>query len=231
MDIKNLKVVLNLTPKIMITKSNEEAIDHFNEVILNELYTELWKHGLKRGDVWVAGGAIRDFLIGKNYKDIDLFFNSKEAFELVFEYFNKRPAYSALYNTNNSLCFDGCGVRVDLVKHIEKDMRDCIDRFDFLFCRFATDGVELVEDIKNMSRLFLQSQPMVVNVVGFNTPISTMKRVIRYAKRGYSISPQNYIELIHHIQKAPSVYSENGALRYDFSYIAEDDYLDSFFED
>lgn len=230
MDIKNLKVLLNLTPTIML-KSNEEVIDHFNEVILNDLYSQLWEQGLKRGDVWVAGGAIRDFLIGKDYKDIDLFFNSKEAFELVFEYFNKRPAYSTLYNTNNSMCYEGCGIRVDLVKHIEKNMKDCIDRFDFLFCRFATDGVHLVEDNKNMSRSSLQSQPNVVNVVGFRTPISTMKRVIRYAKRGYTILPHNYIELIHHIQKAPSVYSENGALLYDITDIGEDDYRDTFDEE
>ncbi len=126
-----------------------------------------------RGEVIVAGGYIRDTIVGVRPKDIDLFiridaedeFERDEAVEAVAErlseapFYGYRPASAGNYGTNTDFSVmkgefwsgaasggKGAGYELDFILHDRKTVQDTLDSFDINVCKAAYVNGEFVYD-------------------------------------------------------------------------------------
>jgi len=172
-----------------ISKLRKGKIDH--------LPLTVWS--LLNDKTWLAGGALQT-LVDKEAKifDYDIFFGEKEevinvrrslpvqGYALIFEcpkgelYTYKHPSF---------------GTKIQLItKFFYPNMESVIDSFDIKAGMFITNGRELVwtkDAVKGVKDKILE-------IHRITYPISTLKRLVKYAKdKGYSIPRDTYYEYFH----------------------------------
>lgn len=197
------------TPKNYLVKSNStlndlpqvmQCIIHFNRVYFSKL------EGI---DVFIAGGAVRDyFSIGKTTES-DIDFYSKERKELAKLVWVLRKEYQFKPFLISKNAIKGTGVvngkkqDIDIVKVIFNTMQEAIDMFDFTACCFAVSSTNFV---CHPSAMFdLMAKRLVVNNLPY--PLSTLQRMQKYIKKGYWICNGGMLE----IAKAMSAIDFNDA--------------------
>lgn len=142
---------------------------------------------------WIAGGSIlRTFLGQPLDTDIDLFFANAVQFNacnaLMKEYaiLTKDTSFSQTYDF--IIEHKGQDIRktIQLVSFVYKDKAsEIIDTFDISVCQIAFDGERVVmcdnviDDVKN--------KHITLNVDKVQQPGSTLKRIVKYVSRGYSV--------------------------------------------
>lgn len=146
---------------------------------------------------WIAGGSVMKTYLGEPLDtDIDIFFNGTEQF-LKAEASMKKNA-TLVKDTTFSKTYDftiehkgkESKKTVQLIQFIFKEKAsEIIDTFDLSVSQIAFDGERIVacdgvlEDIKN--------KHIRVNVDKISQPGSTLKRFVKYASRGYSLSTED----------------------------------------
>lgn len=154
--------------------------DHFN-VLLSPI-----------GKVVIAGGCIRDTLLGNEPKDFDVFVlcpgerAEGEPFTVPKEQFEK-SLRSVSIATCSSLgsgpyLVRNCDFRGSLVQVMASPhgtIDDLLDSFDWNICLFAWDGstFTLRESIRNIG----PGMPLIMNRVTY--PLSTLRRGFRFSER------------------------------------------------
>lgn len=141
---------------------------------------------------WVAGGAVRDyFSLGHITSDIDIFFPNEHEFK------NAQSAladldYKPTFENERVVNYQINNLKFQLVKirWFESPI-NTIDQFDFTVCCGAVDenGVYLHETFL----VDLARKRLIINILPF--PISTMQRVIKYVRKGYTICNGNLLTL------------------------------------
>lgn len=142
------------------------------------------------GNLCVAGGAVRDELMGRTPKDFDLFllwlgdFKFKEIKEQllprleglsvkkpVVEWHKSEPYLVADLDVN--------GTDVQVMVNPAKSPMELIESFDWNVCLFAKDqaGVTQLEDIANIG----PGKDLKLHAVRF--PLSTLRRGFRFSER------------------------------------------------
>ena len=164
---------------------------------LIQLHNLIKKHG------FIAGGACRSTIAGEEIKDFDIFCFTEEDYEPL------KKIMSNMYGETreNDLVFQVGSIQ--LVKPRQNDFvktfgspREVVSKFDFSVCRVYTlDGTRFIwlddefqDDIQN-KRLRIK------NII---CPISTFKRVIKYAKRGYYINTFMIVHLFNNFRNIDS---------------------------
>jgi len=161
---------------------------YYQKLILNDL-----PEGIKT-QVFIAGGAIRDYLSNADIKDIDLFTTSKEVEIQLLNFFDEK---GKLINKNDFLAnytYKNRWFQVILNKHYSNHS-DLIGSFDFTICQ-AVVFVELelfpeanrkqFNIVFDSSVNFFQdtlAKHLRVNKITF--PLSTLERMQKYIQKGY----------------------------------------------
>lgn len=165
----------------------EKAVSYFKAVILDDLGVYCW----------VAGGAVRDyFSIGRTTSDIDVFFPDRLTFDIAVETM-KRKAGEPTFNDGRVVNFNFKGHTIQLISsHFFKDPTKTIEAFDFTVACAAVDH----EKVYHHPTFFmdLASKKLVINKLPY--PLSTLQRVQKYVKKGYTICNGGLLELSKAIQ-------------------------------
>ena len=156
---------------------------------------------LKEKDItcWIAGGAIRDYFMGKPIKtDHDMFFPNEEEFRKTYEFFLSKGAEIKWESDNGvKLKFDG---RIyDLVKKFFPDPQSTIDAFDFTVSMFAVDTERVYHG--ETSFIDLAKRQLMINKITY--PASTMSRAFRYYKKGFNMCLGEMSKVVISIQDLP----------------------------
>ena len=139
-----------------------------------------------RASGFVAGGFLRDTILGEQPRDMDVY---------VWDFDGRRAVESVLRSSNWQL--DGCSPAVRtwrstserIVQVIDTDCRNpapCLSRFDLTICCVALD---LANGNAVCGASFLQdtdTKSLVVQNPAY--PTDTLRRVAGFVERGYSIS-------------------------------------------
>lgn len=148
-------------------------------------------------NVWIAGGALRDWFESRKLTDSDVDFFSSSRTELckalkVFRnQFSFRP-YAVNKRVIKGWCtIDGKKVKVDIVKVLFDDPTSCIDSFDFTVCCWAVDRNQVY--YHPSAPFDLLQKRLVINTLPF--PVSTFQRMQKYLKRGYWICNGGMLEI------------------------------------
>jgi hypothetical protein len=188
----------------------DSAISYFNRLILDEL-TSL------NINAWVAGGAVRDYFLYNNItSDIDLYFANQESFDGVKEWmlnniipFKQVPSSNyykihketgvIIYDTKNSLKIRYKNIEFDLVKIFRNDEIQTINSFDMTVCGAAVSskGVFMVPDF------LLDLASKKIHFQNLHSPFSTLLRLEKYIKKGFSCSYSELHKLAFEIKNIP----------------------------
>ena len=152
---------------------------------------------------WIAGGALRDYFLNGHCfdSDIDLFFNERSEIAKTLILLRKDNGFKHYLITKNAIkgwCFVGNKkVKVDLVKRLFPSPNATIEEFDFTVVCCAVDRENV---FYNPSFPFdLLRKKLVINALPF--PMSTLQRVQKYNKKGFSICNGGLLEISKAIAK------------------------------
>jgi hypothetical protein len=165
---------------------------HFNNLILGELRKN-------RINAWIAGGVLRDYFSDKPLKsDCDIFFPSLSDFDKAKNYFMYNGG-KVIWESENGIKVTYKGNTFDLVKIFRPNPLETISRFDFTISRFATDGMDVYYG--NNSLKDLQDRKLVINTIV--NPLSTLKRVLKHYKKGFTMSAYETKKLYASLNSLP----------------------------
>lgn len=146
---------------------------------------------------WIAGGALRDyFTMGWTSSDLDVYFpNEKELLKAMRELVN--AGYSIAYESENSVKLSRGKDQVDLVKVYFASPEETFATFDFtcVCCSVSPEGVW------HHPTFFidLAQKKLVINKLW--KPLGTLKRLQKYAKKGYVMENDQLLVLALAIQE------------------------------
>lgn len=152
----------------------DNAIKYFNEKILNELLANEIK-------AYVAGGAVRDYFMGKLTKtDYDLFFPNEQEYLKCETYMINRGG-EVLWESSNGKKIKYNNNIFDLVKFFFETPIDAINAFDFTVSMFCVDNGKVYYG--ESSFIDLAKRQLMINKITF--PTSTLNRAFKYYKKGF----------------------------------------------
>lgn len=168
----------------------------------------------------IAGGFILNVINEeKNSNDIDFFFTSKEAFNKTLDLFLNRDKNKK--NDKDSWAYDGYSLKKDAEGNVIKndryiclvhdtrpsvqllrmvwyeDAKHVIDSFDFTISQCAVDSKGFYFNPSTM--MDLARKRIVLHRLQF--PSSTLRRLIKYSKKGYYACPGSLTTICEAIQK------------------------------
>ena len=165
---------------------------YFNNLILGELK----KNGI---NAWIAGGVLRDYFSGQPMKsDCDIFFPNTGEFNKAKNYLISKGA-NIVWESDNGAKVTYKGNTFDLIKIFMPNPMATIGRFDFTISMFATDGSDVYYG--NNSLKDLQDRKLVIN--GIVNPLSTLKRVLKHYKKGFTMSAEETKKLYTSLNNLP----------------------------
>ena len=168
------------------------TIVYFNNLILGELR----RNGIES---WIAGGVLRDYFTNKPLKsDCDIFFPNLGEFNKAKSYLISKGA-RVIWESENGMKVTYKGNTFDLVKIFASNPLATIGRFDFTISMLATDGKEVYYG--NNTLKDLQDRKLVIN--GIVNPLSTLKRVLKHYKKGYTMSAEETKKLYESLNSMP----------------------------
>lgn len=167
----------------------------------------------------LAGGFLTNLLLEEDrFKDIDVFFTSEKAFEEMISFLQQTPEF---HKGNGSWAFSGYTLKGDidldnlgetrfivfehptrpalqLLRMVWYDSAEhVIDTFDLTIVQFAVDSTGLTYN--PASFLDLSRKRIVLHRMQF--PASTLRRLIKYADKGFYACPGSLANICKKIQE------------------------------
>ena len=146
---------------------------------------------------WIAGGALRSFLVGDKVKDIDIFSSDPVSVEKSFDEDDSyKKGKSNDFITNfykDGLCYQ------IIKKYPYSSPQETIDSFDFTIICAAIGKDGIVTD----ERFYIDNAQKRLVVKSLPKPLSTAKRAMKYSRRGYFMCPVGLAKILRAIQENP----------------------------
>lgn len=179
------------------------CIDHFKKNIFNKYSRD--KRDVVTGEYttdvvecFVAGGAVRDYFLGKTPNDIDIFFPSK----LEMHEFSERISEKHGLDSKKLLVAENANVikvklkkeekKIDLVKLYHPSAQHAIKSFDFTVCAVAVTP----NYITYHENFFLDLATKRLSLNTTPTALNILYRLQKYIKKGYEMSPTELLKII-----------------------------------
>jgi hypothetical protein len=104
-----------------------------------------------------------------------------------------------IWESENGMKVTYKGNTFDLIKIFSKNPVDTIKRFDFTISMFATDGNKVYYGNKSLKDL--QDKKLVINTIV--NPLSTLKRVLKHYRKGFTMSAEETKKLYSELNNLP----------------------------
>ena len=155
-----------------------------------------WYPGLiKLPSPFVAGGFMREIVSGGKPSDMDLFFRNEDCFNTSAKILQADPSYFMSCESEVALTFDRRETpenRVQLIRSNFGGPEKILKGFDFKMCMIGLDYVtrsvyyfdNVLEHIEKKIMAFNSDSKTEFNV-------SSLKRLVKFASRGYTISNED----------------------------------------
>jgi hypothetical protein len=168
---------------------------HYDYLFFNELE----KLGLSKENYCISGGALRDYLLEERVKDIDVFVASKEAEDSIIEKLRGIREVKVLSETPQifNITYKKRWFQIIKNKYYNLSNTSLIDSFDYTICCAMLTHNEF----KCHPRFFEDTltKRLVINRLDF--PLSSLQRLQKYIKKGYTICNVGMLDLSKAIAK------------------------------
>lgn len=146
---------------------------------------------------WIAGGALRSFLVGEHVKDLDIFSNDPEK---VCAAFIADETFKAGFSNEFISNFYKDGLCYQIIRKYKfSSPQETIDNFDFTIICAAIGKDGIVTD----HRFYIDNAQRRLVVKALPKPLSTVKRGMKYSKRGYFMCPVGLAKILKAVQENP----------------------------
>jgi len=150
--------------------------------------------------VVIAGGFIRAYYAGEVPSDMDLYFETKDQCQEACTLL-RNAEWKQVYETKEATSFTKNNKIVQVISFINGGAEEILSKFDFTVCQVAIDGIEKnsADELKGIllmhNDFFEHLASRLLVFTNSSRPLSSLKRVIKYIKRGYSICDGNIIRI------------------------------------
>lgn len=155
--------------------------------------------------VWVAGGAVRDSLIGEKWSDIDVFGCDKESIDKYASYVSSNGG-KLVYDALSLKTYMWHGEKIQFIyDYYSSTIDELFAKFDFTVCQFAimkdasSEKYSNIAVCANPECLIDLFRKRLVLTEKFSSPISTLKRLQKYIQKGYTICDGGIIAIANKI--------------------------------
>lgn len=157
--------------------------------------TKLLAAGSKIPGAFAAGGAVTSVFTNADIKDVDVYFKSRDAFELAVADAYNDCGWWCVASSKRAVTFSDHGSIIQFM-HFDffPTAADIFKAFDFTVCMGAYDydaGEFALHDdfLKHNSQRFLRFNP------GTRYPLASATRVLKYQQRGYTIGKGDILKI------------------------------------
>ena len=164
---------------------------------------------------FIAGGCFKNIFCGEPPKDIDVFFETKEAFEDAVNRMSEDRDYETAYESKKVRAFwhKPSGQVVEFVCALFGTPEDLLGNFDFTISKFAyykqlsenEEGLETCEYKAVYHPLFFEHlhlrRLVIDDAIPF--PLSTFGRMLKYQRSGFTPCTETKQKLINAIRGLP----------------------------
>lgn len=177
----------------------KQCVNYFHNLIIDELQSI-------KINCWVGGGSVKSYLASEPIYDIDVFFATKDDYNKVYSYLINDKQYFVIFESDNATKIQFGRKKVDLIcQSFYPSATDCIQQYDFTIVMAAIDSGGLVYH-KDFF-IDLAKKSLVINTI--SNPLSTLKRLQKYIKRGYTASNQTLADIFTMIENGNGVVSSD----------------------
>ena len=169
--------------------SDAEAVEKINEVL------KKYKFELPKSS-FIAGGFVRDILVGDKFNDIDVWFTDKDSLTKAIK--EEEWNNVNVVNTTNSYIFNlffARNLSYIEVQYIKKtgSIEEILEGFDLTCCKVAYDPTEK-KIVKRCDETDLKNKILKINNI--TTPASTIFRIFKFLEKGYSIENSEFEKVL-----------------------------------
>lgn len=144
---------------------------------------------------WIAGGCMRSFLVGERAKDVDIFSADPDS---IVAFLENREDFKKSFGNEFFQNFVHDGLTYQFIKKYKYNTpQETIDSFDFTLITAAFSK----EGFISHERFYLDNAQKRLVIHNLPLPLSTMKRALKYAARGYMLCPVSLSRLIRTINE------------------------------
>jgi len=154
------------------------------------------------GDGFLAGGSVRA-LVTKNYNatDFDVYSYTLDGRERLVKTFLD-DGYVALNYNSNCVTLEKNKIQVQVIFSFVGTIEQVLDEFDFTICRIGTDGLVVYKDKDFDSNV----ERKLIRIKTIQCPIGAVRRIIKYAKKGFFITNFQIFKIYQDFIKRPTTY-------------------------
>lgn len=182
-----------------------QAVAERHDLTAHQLF-EVIEHFGESDDYWIAGGAVRAFLLNLPLStDVDFFFKSKEAFESFVERHApekaKRVAETEHHVTFKATVGDNRykiqAIRISYYPTVE----DCLDSFDFTLCQLAAHKGQLYAG--QFTLWDLGRKKLALHKLTYGA--ATVRRLLKYSSQGFTACQGAIVGILRAVGDNPDV--------------------------
>lgn len=169
----------------------------------HELF-RLLDHFAESDDYWIAGGAVRAFMLNEPIKtDVDFFFKSPQAYDQFLTRFAKDLSKTSTphQSTFNVMVKDRVykiqAIRIRYYDSIEQ----CLDSFDFSICQLAAHKGKLYAG--QYTLWDLARRRLALHKLTYGA--ATVGRLLKYTSQGFTACSSCIVSLLRAVGENPSV--------------------------
>jgi len=212
MKLKKVEKLSDIYSIIENSAVNQYVGSHKQDILKSSLYdsiTTLPKEyeiifSIINGLGFLAGGSVR-CLVEKinNEADFDVYAYKAENRKILVDKFIENGFTPSFYNLN-CVMMKKDKMNVQIIFTFVGQILDVVDEFDFTICRIGTDGVNLFKD-KDFDE---NNYKKIIRIKTIQCPVSSVRRIIKYAKKGYFITNFQILKLYEDFLKRTPDYRE-----------------------
>jgi hypothetical protein len=146
----------------------------------------------------IAGGCFTKLFADQKPNDVDIFFQDEEELKKAIAKIKNDVDEKYIFENKAVLNFYIKGQKFQLIKlFFYKNWLEIFNDFDFTICKFTYDGKES----HYHDRFFkdLAKRRLVIDNELLVKPLSTLQRVCKYTRRGFSMCPVGMLTLAKNI--------------------------------
>lgn len=163
----------------------------------------------------IAGGVFKNIFNNEKIKDVDIFFRSKDDFNIAKKKYDDDNRFELSYKNSNVYAYieKSTGIIIELIKKKFYNTESILDEFDFSIVKFCyffeTDydedsrSVIYNYEVKHHNDFFehLIQKKLVIDDQKLLYPFSTFERSYKYTLYGYRLCKFSKIRLINAIRE------------------------------
>lgn len=164
-----------------------------------------WYPGLSKFPApFIAGGFVRETISGGTPSDMDIFFRNEDCFNAAEKIMRADSEYFLSCESDSALTFDrreGPENRVQLIRYEFGGPEKILKNFDFKMCMVGIDYITGLLYYFEDAFEHIEKKIMAFNLQSCYFNISSLKRLVKFASRGYAISNEDLKNLAEAIAK------------------------------